>query len=160
MLRALFEERLKLATHKDSRTQPIYALVVDKDGPKMKAWTKDSTFMVAHPGSVGISLKRNPQGGVKGALTMEMLANHLSSNLVYPVKDFTGLSGKYEVDLSWTKMPGIDQGVAAPAGDSDAAEPGASILGAIQKLGLRLESLKGEVETMVIDHVERIPVEN
>ena len=161
MLRALFEERLKLAAHKDSRTQQIYALVVDKDGPKMKEWTKDSTFMEAHPGQVRLSRQSNPQGGVTGALTMEMLANSLSNNLVYPVKDFTGLTGKYEVDLSWTKMPGIDRGVTAPTGDGAAAEPGASILSVIQtKLGLKLEPRKGEVETVVIDHVERMPIEN
>jgi uncharacterized protein (TIGR03435 family) len=36
MLQALLEERFKLATHHDNQEQPVYALVVGKDGPKLK----------------------------------------------------------------------------------------------------------------------------
>jgi uncharacterized protein (TIGR03435 family) len=36
MLRALLAERFKLAVHRDKRDQPVYALVVAKNGPKLK----------------------------------------------------------------------------------------------------------------------------
>jgi uncharacterized protein (TIGR03435 family) len=36
MLRALLAERFKLAVHRDNKEQPIYALVIGKNGPKLK----------------------------------------------------------------------------------------------------------------------------
>jgi uncharacterized protein (TIGR03435 family) len=36
MLKALLEERFKLAAHRDTQEQPVLALVVGKDGPKLK----------------------------------------------------------------------------------------------------------------------------
>ena len=36
MLEALLEERFKLAAHRDNQEQPVLALVVGKDGPKLK----------------------------------------------------------------------------------------------------------------------------
>jgi uncharacterized protein (TIGR03435 family) len=81
--------------------------------------------------------------------------------------DQTGLKGNYDFALQWTP----DQAQAAmptgPAGvnpGADAAPPpdtsGPSIFTAIQEqLGLKLESTKGPVESIVIDHIER-PSEN
>ncbi len=36
MLRGLLAERLKLSFHMEARSRPGYALVVDKNGPKLK----------------------------------------------------------------------------------------------------------------------------
>jgi uncharacterized protein (TIGR03435 family) len=36
MLQALLAERFKLATHRDTQEHPVFALVVGKDGPKLK----------------------------------------------------------------------------------------------------------------------------
>jgi uncharacterized protein (TIGR03435 family) len=36
MLQALLAERFKLAAHRDTQEQPVFALVVGKDGPKLK----------------------------------------------------------------------------------------------------------------------------
>ncbi len=86
------------------------------------------------------------------------------------VVDKTGLKGHYDFALKWTpdegqggmfKGPG-DPGAAGqprePAPPADTAGP--SIFTALQEqLGLKLESKKGPVETIVIDHVER-PSEN
>ena len=60
--------------------------------------------------------------------------------------DKTGLTGKYDVELTW-----------APNNEPDA---GPSIFTAIQEqLGLKLESSKAPVDVVVIDHLER-PSEN
>jgi uncharacterized protein (TIGR03435 family) len=77
------------------------------------------------------------------------------------VLDKTGLSGKYEVTLQWLPedqlSPGTAYGAQATAAPSDS---GPSIYTALQEqLGLKLESAKGPVEFLVIDHVER-PSEN
>ena len=104
-------------------------------------------------------------GGLTGqGLPISSLARILSQQLGNTVEDKTGLTGKYDFTLQWTPdrntspmspEPG-QQGPAASSTDSS----GPSIFTAIQEqLGLKLESQKGPVEVLVIDHVET-PSEN
>ena len=89
---------------------------------------------------------------------MAVLATTLSRSYVSllgrNVIDATGLTGAYEVHLKWAM-----DSLSPPAGPnatppSDATGP--SIFTALQEqLGLKLESTKGPVEVLVIDHVER-----
>ena len=66
----------------------------------------------------------------------------------------TGLTGPFEVMLEWSPDDGV-----APA--ADIATPGPSIFTAVQQqLGLRLESRKGPLDVLVIDHAEKVPAEN
>jgi uncharacterized protein (TIGR03435 family) len=71
------------------------------------------------------------------------------------VLDKTGLTGKYDIAMKWTPDS------AAPAGGDDGASDAApSIFTALQEqLGLRLQTAKGPVDTLVIDSVEK-PSEN
>ena len=89
--------------------------------------------------------------------SMKDFALMLSNQLGMPVDDQTGLSGKYDVTLSWSSG-----GVIGRRPDSDAAsEPGITIEGAVQQqLGLKLVAKRGPVDTLVIDKVERNPTEN
>jgi uncharacterized protein (TIGR03435 family) len=94
---------------------------------------------------------------------MAALVSTLSMRLNRVVLDRTGLSGNFDIDLTWTpdqnQMP---QGAPPPgAPDLPPIDPnGPSIFTAVQEqLGLKLESTKGPVEVLVIDHVER-PTEN
>jgi uncharacterized protein (TIGR03435 family) len=64
-----------------------------------------------------------------------------------PVLDRTALSGLFDIRLQF-----IDEPPGAPPSES----PGPSVFAAVQEqLGLKLESAKGPVEFLVIDHVER-----
>jgi len=89
----------------------------------------------------------------------------LSQQLQRTVLDKTGLTGKYDLELTWTPDQGADPMFKGPEGSpqrGDAApdSSGPSIFTALQEqLGLRLQSAKGPVETLVIDHVE-MPSEN
>ena len=98
-------------------------------------------------------------------LTMSSLAGLLSRQLGSKVEDKTGLTGKYDFTLQWTPERSGSPMSAGPgqqgpdaAGSTDSSGP--SIYTAIQEqLGLKLESQKGPVEVLVIDHVEP-PSEN
>ena len=150
MLQAMYAERFKLALHRDQKDTSTFALMVAKGGPKLKP---------ADPGAkppAGINL---PGGATlinsRGTFTfynapMSALAVVLSNVAGRPVQDMTGLTGRYDF--------AFDRGanVSAP----DGGDSGPSLFTNLQQqLGLRLESRKASVETLVIDHIER-PSEN
>jgi len=91
------------------------------------------------------------------AMTMTQFANMLSSQLHRTIVDQTGLTGTYDFTLQWTP----DNLPASPGGEAQALDPtGPTIFTAVQEqLGLKLESTKGPVKTVVIDHIEP-PSEN
>jgi uncharacterized protein (TIGR03435 family) len=155
MLRALLAERFKLSAHKESRPSTIYALVVDKGGPKLKQAAEDSTFLGKYPRNA-IRIGRGG-GALMGIMTMEALAKHLSVQGYGQIVDATGLKGEYEISLSWVP----DQGAVQAAPSAAASDPGADLFAALREsLGLRLEPRKTPTEVLVIDHIERVPTEN
>jgi uncharacterized protein (TIGR03435 family) len=158
MLRSLLEERFQLKLHKETKELPVYALVVAKDGPKMKAAEGgEGTPQNFRMGPGRLNATRG---------NMQMLSNSLANLTGRPVLDETGLKGFYDFELEWAPEPGQGPfggpgpnpgGQGAPA----AGDPsGPSIYTAIQQtLGLKLESKKGPVQTVVIDKAEK-PTEN
>jgi uncharacterized protein (TIGR03435 family) len=85
-------------------------------------------------------------------MQMNRLAALLSRTTRMPVLDKTGLTGFYQFDLRYANE-------VSPKPEEIPAGP--SIFTAVQEqLGLKLESKKGPVEVLVVDHAERIPVEN
>jgi uncharacterized protein (TIGR03435 family) len=171
MLQALLVEKFKLAAHKEARPRPVFALVVDKGGPKFKEADLNFKRMGLRPGEVMFRAAPNTQG-FKGAMTMAKLAQFLSGRLDRPVQDFTGLKGTYDIDLSWVPDPTIDRSpsptsyTAAQAASGDMsldlpAAPTATLFTAIRDLlGLKLERRNEPVEMLMIEHVERVPIEN
>ncbi len=146
MLQALLVERFKLAVHHESRPSPGYALVVDKNGPKFKESDPNSSYNKEHAGQVTFGMTASPR--IKGSITMASLARFLSNNLHEPVQDLTGLKEKYDIDLSWSE-PGLPD------------SPTAGVFAAVREsMGLRLESRKEQVDVVVIDRIERVPIEN
>jgi uncharacterized protein (TIGR03435 family) len=168
MLQALLVERFKLAAHKEDRPGPVYALVVEKNGPKFQE--ASTNFRRMGPGSGLMFFRVGTARGYKGSMTMATLAHFLSGSLDRPVQDFTELKGTYDIDLSWAPDPTIDgpsrfsyptRAASADAGIDLPAAPTDTVFTAIRdSLGLRLEPRKEPVEMLVIDHVERVPIEN
>lgn len=142
-LRALLADRFQLVVHKETKEQPIYALVVSKNGAKLKE-------AKAEVGArQGMSMNRGRLEGM--AAPMEMLGQTLSNVTGRPVIDKTGLTGKYDFVLEWT--PDM-------AATGDSAPVGPTIFTALQEqLGLKLESQKGPIQNIVIDRAEK-PSEN
>src|SRR5215471_12922106 len=85
MLRALLAERFKLVFHREPREMTVYALVVAKNGPKLKEATDEGATQIAPDGS-GIVFERASMGA---------LAATVSRSVDRPVIDATGLQGLY-----------------------------------------------------------------
>lgn len=138
MLQTLFIDRFKLAIHRETKDYPTYALIVDKDGPKLKA-TADSKYSAKNGGG-HLELHHASMAG---------FATYLVNAAGRPVVDMTGLEGYFDIGLDWR-----------PDTASSANDPRPSIYTAVQEqLGLKLEPRKAPVEFIVIDHIER-PSEN
>jgi uncharacterized protein (TIGR03435 family) len=176
MLQNLLAERFKLAAHREAKEMPVDELTVAKGGPKFKAWSPDDERKLAeaaaNPGSqkatagpdgyavlpagVSFSLINNGHARLRGEKElMPNFAERLSGITGGPVLDATGLKGEYAFTLSWIiPIPG------APAPPPD-LDPGPDLFTALQEqLGLKLDPKKAPVEMLVVDHAEKIPVEN
>jgi uncharacterized protein (TIGR03435 family) len=98
-----------------------------------------------------------------GGVTPAQLANSLGMFAGRIVQDRTGLTGTYDINLTWTpeQMPqGAPPGEPARVNGVDIDPNGPSIFTALQEqLGLKLDAQRGPVSMLVIDRAER-PVEN
>jgi uncharacterized protein (TIGR03435 family) len=165
MLQALLAERFKLASHKESHPHLGYGMVVDKNGPKFKEVEKPKDAGVlagrlatSGNGPVRAIGRANAVGRIafKGPMDMATVAHILSGKLGAPVQDLTGLAGEFQIDFNWTPDPD-----SSPAAADSASTPSGSLVTAVREiLGLRLERRDAQVETLVIDHIERVPTEN
>jgi bla regulator protein BlaR1 len=171
MLQPLLAERFRLKVHTEVRDLPVLAMVVAKGGPKLQEAKPGDTYpngIKGFDGQGGAGLMHMRPGQVTGqGLPMPSLAQLLSQQLGSTVQDKTGLTGKYDFTLQWTPdrngFPMFGSPESGQQGPGAAASPdssGPSIFTAMQEqLGLKLESQKGRVEVLVIDHVET-PSEN
>jgi uncharacterized protein (TIGR03435 family) len=163
-LQALLEDRFKLKAHFATRDAPAYALVVAKNGPKLKAATPNETYPGGFHDRTGKPLlglgNRLEPGSDHGLLiaqsaSMAQLAQNLSS-LMNPilgrqVVDKTGLTGQYDFSVplytEWTS-------------NHQTEESAPSIFTTLEdSLGLKLEPTTVPMQFLVIDHIER-PSEN
>jgi len=202
MLQALLADRFGVKIHKETRVLPAYELTVAKGGPKLKEVETAKLPALPEPGSgpplpppprgpgngppplssmpvgaVMMMINTNGSRMVRGNMTIDQLANHLTSSLDRPVFDKTELKGTYEIELSYlgNESDGIGKMIAAngpppgqdPGGrgeathQADANTPIATIFQAVQEtLGLKLEAKKSPVEMIVVDSANKIPTEN
>jgi uncharacterized protein (TIGR03435 family) len=139
MLQALLADRFQLKSHRETREGPVYILVRNKKELKLQsAKNKDDRPWVG-----GIPNGMITGNGIAGInISMPLLATRLSRYLERPVLDQTGLQGSFDFKFEY-------------ASDDPHPDVVSSILTSIQALGLKLESSKGPVETIVIDHAER-----
>jgi len=86
---------------------------------------------------------------------MDGLARQLASQLHSTVQNNTGLKGIYDFTLRFTPDD-APMDASGGANASLADNGGTSIFAAVQdQLGLKLESKKGPVEIVVVDHVDK-----
>jgi uncharacterized protein (TIGR03435 family) len=152
ILRALLAERFKLSLHQETRESPMYALVASKHGG-LGLRPADASCVNASCGRDLIG----PWSIRSRAITMPQLATLLSSRTGRRVEDRTGLAGAYDLSLEW--KPALTAPPSPEAGSPNflPVDPApSSIFGAVEEqLGLKLQSIKGTTDVIVIDHVER-----
>jgi uncharacterized protein (TIGR03435 family) len=166
MLQALLAERFKMVAKLEKRELQSYALVKARTngplGPNLKPSTAKCTGGGAlTPAPTGTSNPDAVQCGVRPAgagrihlvgIPMGQLAPLVSLAVGRPVVDRTGITGIYDIELTFA--PGAAIG-------SDLTNPDApSLFTALEEqLGLKLEAEREMVEVLVISGIER-PTEN
>jgi uncharacterized protein (TIGR03435 family) len=143
MLQALLADRFKLTTHRETRDQQIYGLVLAKGGSKLKPSGADK-FSLKY-GSGRLEFQRQSMEGLARYLYSPYMPASARQPSDRPVADMTGLHGFFDFILEWT--PDTVQ--------ADSTSTGPSLFTALEELGLRLEARKSTAEFLVIDHAER-----
>ena len=157
MFQSILADRFKLVAHHETRELPLYVLSIAKRGPKLKP---------SPPDDAAAPTRRRGMMITNGKVTandaqLSILVTVLSRTLGRTIVDKTGLTGSYDFTLEYApeeggpQQPGAgaEAGGALPASPSDSAP---SIFTALQEqLGLKLESTKGPVDVIVIDHIEK-----
>jgi uncharacterized protein (TIGR03435 family) len=167
-LQVLLEDRCSLKVHKETKELPVYVLTIAKSGLKLEP----SNCVVVdseHPATPAPGQPRpkycgnsgTTRNGLNAVMTgygikMSDLLRWLSNSTSRTVIDKTGYTEEFNARVEWTPdaglaRPGTDE-KSTPAADTT----GPTIFTALQEqLGLKLESAKGPVEVLVIDHVEK-----
>ena len=188
MLQSLLEERFKLKVHRDKKDFPVYVLEVGKSGLKLqesapdpdlaKADAKAPVNVTGSGGSQGIAINYGRGTSYTFAnnrfeakrFTMELFSANLERFVDRPIVDMTNLKGTYDIVLDVTQedyramliRAGVNAGVSLPPEALrllDSASV-ASLLDAIQKLGLKLDARKAPLDLLVIDDAQKTPTEN
>jgi uncharacterized protein (TIGR03435 family) len=142
MMRDLLAKRFALNFHRQNKELRSYVMTVAKSGVKLHESAPD----------VKPFRENSAVGTVVKATTMKEFGDFMAGPLQAPVVDMTGLTGRYDFTLDFTRY--------LPTGDKvmkiDFDNTSGIIISALKgELGLDLQSRKENVEVLVIDRVER-----
>jgi uncharacterized protein (TIGR03435 family) len=163
MLQDLLEDRFRLAYHRETKEAQVYVLVPAKPGamlgPKIAESPDHNCPADVRAGSCGVAAMGSALSGQR--VPMNRIARELSVFAGRPVLDRTGLTGRYDFQLSWTPDQGLSEKdrlaeeklKAAPRAAID--QSGASFFTVIEEqLGLKLQPQKGQLEILVVDRID------
>lgn len=153
MVQKLVADRFKLAFHHDKKELSAFVLTVGKNGQKLTPTQLTGSTLPGigfRPTAGGLTMNVMNGSMVTFAAVLQMVV------LDRPVVDQTGITGKF--DFNVTFMPDDSQfngrPMRLPASDSVEAAP--NLFDAVQQqLGLKLTAEKTAVDVLVIDHVEK-----
>lgn len=158
MMQRLLEDRFQLKIHRQTVEGSVYFLSAIRGGPKLTPFREGSCTPYSSlprppllPGTeyceTFISGGKASSVTAKGA-TLGQFSKTLRVLLDRPVIDKTGITGRFDMQVRFSEV----------APEVTASDPNSiSIFVALQdQLGLKLESGRGPIETLVIDHIERL----
>jgi len=167
MFQSLLEERFGLTWRRERKEMQVYALLVGKDGPKLKVAEKQPDnqqmamgtdgkprAMVSFGGSASSVTVRAPSASL---LTLVGVTTRFTSK---PLVDETGIEGLYDFTLTFvpeetTSLPG-----ARPPDPSKVSDPVPFLVDAVKQYGLRIETRKAPIDMFVVTHIEKTPTAN
>jgi uncharacterized protein (TIGR03435 family) len=180
MMQSLLADRFQVAVHIETQQGPMLALTLVKPGklgPRLRPHAEGPPCDAPAPPAGyadGFPTDCSSYGAGPAPDRMHLRAGQRNTTMAdfgralarqgiatLPTVDQTGLSGRYDFVIEYTPdstdVPGLNL-VAAAGLQLDPLGP--TYLDAMRdQLGLKLESTKGPIQTLVIDHVER-PSEN
>ena len=167
MIRSLLIERFQLAVHSEAREGDVYHLTVARSsaelGPMLRPPTPDCAV-------ARVDNQKCPRFVLAGKIVGTGITITDLAGMLEPwteqriVRDRTGLTGRYDVVLTWTPdrlAPLPPNAPEAILRAREAIDPnGPALSTALQEqLGLKLEAKKDKVDVLVVDRLER-PTEN
>lgn len=172
MWQNLLAERFGLRLHHEFREFQVEELVIGKGGPRLKETSDDPAVLPPGPPMLkdgelltpGVVSRVSPGAPPKvhtmaRAQPISQLTAMLSNQLGHPVLDRTGLTGRYDFTLDYGAS-GMGPGPAPPV-EADAGDTEPDIAAAVQQqLGLRLLAGKAEINVLIVDKLEKVPVAN
>lgn len=161
MMQALLADRFQLEVHREVKEVPAYALTLGNGAPKLQPALAGKCTPRGSPRVPGLF----PCGVFAPSLakdrtymystTLANFCQQLSVVMDRQVVDKTGIDGLFDIFIE-VSPPAVD---GTPADNSLTGQLGSDILGAIHKIGLKLELAKASKEFLVINRLER-PSEN
>ena len=145
MLRTLLAERFKLTVHHEARPAEVQVITVGKNGPRLTPSDRDGPMELQHD-------RANGRVTFTGATIGELAAilSQDGTNML----DRTGLEGRYDFVLDYSRLVDPSQRSRLQVVFDGWRE-------AIRtQLGLKIEWKKAPLDTLVVDHLEKIPTEN
>jgi len=140
----MLEERFKLAVHQEPAKRTIFELVVGKRGPRLKSADLKAPLpdgVKLESGGVMTGIGPRGQNGMNfHAATMADLAGTMLQIFFDgPVRDRTGLTGRYDFQVMRVPTPGENHGFTYD----------------VASLGLNLKRGMEDRPILVIDHIEK-----
>jgi uncharacterized protein (TIGR03435 family) len=168
MMQNLLAERFHLRLHTQSKEFSAYELVTAKTGLKLKesalgTGARSSSVNDGFPELAadrpGVAMTQSVDGGFElfriraQQEPVSILVRMLRPGTDVPIVDKSGLTGKYDFTLEFTKeLPN--------ASEPDAPPIAPSLFTALQQqLGLQLVNKKIPFDVLIIDHIETVPTE-
>jgi uncharacterized protein (TIGR03435 family) len=153
MVQSLLADRFQVTLHRENREQPTYSLVVAKNGPKLAKAKSDTCS--------GAPTMQNPCGGFRiykrsqmwgNTVTIKQFTAELTYMMGRMVLDKTAIAGLYDIRVEWTP----EHFGPEPGTEVKPDEANGTLFTALQEqLGLRLQSERAPVETIVVDRATR-----
>jgi uncharacterized protein (TIGR03435 family) len=174
MLQKLLEDRFQLKIHFMTTEIPVYVLSAAKGGPKLQP-ADEGKCQSWEPGQPLPSAKERQAGAVPCGVfvpfrgrddiaqiygaTIESFCRQLTALLGRNVIDRSGITGKFDIQV---EIRPLSDGAPADEPGSPAAQDSAksrgiesAIFASVAKMGLKLESGKGQGQTPVVDRAVR-----
>jgi uncharacterized protein (TIGR03435 family) len=156
MMQQLLKERTHLAVRIETKEVPSYDLVVGKNGPKLK----EADPNAKDNGTMRMMMDQGKMVMTAKGMQMSNFARNLAGSAGRPVFDKTGLTGRYDVTMEYSREQNLSATVpnASPTGSAPAPAPdpiGPSVFDSVEALGLKLVPSRGPMMVVVIEHMEK-----